>query len=57
MKLEGERLKVKELLERGMSQSDIAKKLGIHRYTVKALCEREKSCTETFKKRIEVRSI
>jgi len=34
MKLEGERRKVKELLERGMSYSDIARLLGMHRHTV-----------------------
>ncbi|WLD93353.1 IS21 family transposase [Alkalihalobacillus sp. AL-G] len=43
MKLEGERRKVKELLERGMSQSDIAEMLGMHRHTVRALSEREKN--------------
>jgi transposase len=43
VKLEGERRKVKELLKRGMSYTDIAKLLGMHRHTVKALSERERN--------------
>lgn len=43
MKLKGERRKVKELFERGISYSDIARKLGMHRHTVKALSKREKN--------------
>ncbi|REJ07972.1 IS21 family transposase [Halobacillus trueperi] len=43
MKLEGERRKVKEYLERGMSYTDIAQMLGMHRHTVKALSERERN--------------
>jgi transposase len=43
MKLEGERRKVKELLERGMSQTDIAEMLGMHRHSVRVLSEREKN--------------
>lgn len=51
MKQEGERRKVKELLERGMSYSDIARSLGIHRHTVKALSEREKNHVQQRKKK------
>lgn len=51
MKQEGERRKVKELLERGMSYSDIARLLGIHRHTVKALSEREKNHVQQRKKK------
>lgn len=43
MKLEGERRKVKEFLERGMSYADIAKLLGMHRHTVKTLSERKRN--------------
>ena len=43
MKLEGERRKVKEYLERGMSHTDIAQMLGMHRHTVKSLSERERN--------------
>lgn len=51
MKLEGERRKVKELFERGMSQTDIAEMLGMHRHTVKALSEREKNHVQQRSKR------
>ena len=51
MKLEGERRKVKELLERGMSYSDIARLLGMHRHTVKALSERNKNHVQKRKKK------
>lgn len=53
MKLEGERRRVKEFLERGMSHTDIAKMLGMHRHTVKALSEREKNHVQ---KRVKRRS-
>ncbi len=51
MKLEGERRKVKELLERGMSQTDIAEMLGMHRHTVRAFSEREKNHVQKRSKR------
>ncbi|WP_221567165.1 helix-turn-helix domain-containing protein [Alkalihalobacillus sp. TS-13] len=51
MKLEGEQRKVKELLERGMSQTDIAEMLGMHRHTVRALSEREKNHVQKRSKR------
>lgn len=43
MKLEGERRKVKEFLERGMSYTDTAQLLSMHRHTVKVLSERERN--------------
>ena len=51
MRLEGERRKVKEFLERGMSYSDIARMLGMHRHTVKALSERNRNHVQKRTKR------
>lgn len=51
MKLEGERRRVKDLRKRGMSYSDIAKELGMHRHTVKSLIEREKNYVQKRSKK------
>jgi len=51
VKLEGERRKVKEYLERGMSKTDIANMIDMHRHTVTALSKREKNHVQTRNKR------
>lgn len=51
MKQEKERRQVKEYLDRGMSITDVAKMLNMHRHTVKALSQRDKNHVQKRKKK------